>query len=328
MMTPKKKAEMASKIAALKAKKVATLIKSSYDSFKEAKELNETLNKRAELAVKFLSNKSSKDYTVDNLKKVYAKLESTIAETTASLNTIGNKLKVSYVCAIKSTNEKKANDASKSLVGKLTSEYYTVARHKADFSLLASKVAFDIKQAEGITDEEFLEVDENGYVEEPVEQINELEEFNKTFETSEDCKTESMDCPEGEKMDSSEGGEMEANEGGEMNANDESDESDEGDFNLNDESILDGLEQTVENLQEGIEEIENLEEKVEDAIDESGDDTEEFSSSSKQAQKSSKPEAQVKKASLSKFNSFEKSKGTTKFSNDDSLLTEYFSSRM
>ena len=315
----RKKSEAVAKIAAQRSMKVAKLVKSSFKAYEKIEEFIPLLNKRASLAVKFLTNRYDSQYTVGNLKKVYARLKTTVKEIDKELKTASDKLEVSYLCSIKSSADKKASAASKELISGLNSMYSELAEHKASFSLLAKKVAFEVSSSEGVTDEEFLEIDENGYVEEPVEPINELEEFNKTFveETAseEDLDDESI-LDEDEK---------EASEETEEDLDDESildeieeSEKEASEEDLDDESILDEIEEESEK--------EASEEDLDDEsiLDESEEDLEEYTSSKKsQSKKAGK--TPIKK--LAKFNSSEKSDGEQKLSNDEGMVFNYLRAR-
>lgn len=192
------------KFVAARANKFASLVQSSFNSYEAMESKVETFDKRAALAESILSSKDSKNYTSANLKKLSAGLVKTSKEISNAIVDASNKLDVSYICSIKSANDKDKK-VSAELISGLSDMYDSLHSYKAQFNLLSKRVAAEVDEMENdIPDEVFMQVDENGYVNEPEQPVDEIDEFNRTFNTEADSMDATSEATEEETDESEE----------------------------------------------------------------------------------------------------------------------------
>ena len=168
------------------------LAKASYSFAKKNEDLISTVEKRANLLDSMFSKKHASLKTTAGLKDLAKKIDATSASIKSSISEVSNKLDAAYICSVKASSEKQKKIASK-LIKAHALDLEKLSGHNVYFSLLSKKIAADIAEQENeISDEQFLEIDENGYIEEPETVMDEAEEFNETF-TSEDEEMEESD---------------------------------------------------------------------------------------------------------------------------------------
>jgi len=184
-----------------KTAKLGKLVKASHDSFESNKKSLELFSKRATLIEGILSDKKSAKYTIENLKNISSKIATTLKEINNAIKIASDKIDVSLICQVKSASfNEKGNSVSKKLVSGLSEQFEELNAAKVAFILLSKKVAAEVDElGNDISDDQFLEVDENGYIEEPATPVDQLDEFNQTFaEEGEEDKTAEGESEEDE----------------------------------------------------------------------------------------------------------------------------------
>ena len=195
-MKPTSKQSSSKKISAADSQ-FMKIAKASYSFAKKNDDLIATVEKRAKLLDSMFSKKHASLKSSDGLKDLSKKIASTSNSIKASISEISDKLDAAYICSVKASSDQQRKIASQ-LIKAHALDLETLSQHQVYFDLLSKKVAADLAEQDGeITDEQFLEIDENGYIEEPDTILDEAEEFNETF-TSEDDKDEEKEEEETE----------------------------------------------------------------------------------------------------------------------------------